>query len=228
MTGEKESMHTGVDIGTTYTKGWQTAFAIADGEVIANQSHINYGNYLDIRDNATGNVYRFAHLKNYNPELTVGSSYNGQIIGEIGNTGRSTGEHLHLEKIVNGKQVDPTDDLDRLSIGKTIDNGEGFIGKYPLRANLLPRASRHALGRRFPVSKKEFINNEAMQDKVWLWLNEQSWPTAVKAAKGDLHLAVRLNTALIITGDMNNYTNPTVWSYTDTYLENLRRAGVLK
>lgn len=227
-TGEKDVMHTGVDIGTTYTKGWQTAFAITDGEVIANQEHKNYGNYIDIRDNETGNVYRFAHLKNYNPELKVGAKYNGQIIGEIGNTGRSTGEHLHLEKIVDGKQVDPTDELDRLSIGKTIDNGEGFIGKYPLRANLLARASRHALGRRFPVSKKEFINNEAMQDKVWLWLNEESWPTAVEAAKGDLHLAVRLNTALIITGEMDNYTNPTVWSYTDTYLENLRRAGVLK
>ena len=33
----------------------------------------------------------------------------GDTVGRIGNTGRSTGSHLHYEVIINGKKVDPLD-----------------------------------------------------------------------------------------------------------------------
>ena len=63
-------------------------------------------------------LHRFAHLKNYNPKLVKGAAYNGEYIGEIGNRGASNREHLHLEKVVDGKTVDPASDLNKLIIGK--------------------------------------------------------------------------------------------------------------
>ena len=73
---------------------------------------------MDIQD-TEGTTYRFAHLKNYNPKLVKGAAYNGEYIGEIGNTGASNREHLHLEKVVDGKTVDPASDLNKLTIGKS-------------------------------------------------------------------------------------------------------------
>ena len=128
-------IHTGVDIGTTSTPGFHTAFNMQDGVVVANASHPKYGVHIDIQDK-DGVVYRFAHLKNYNPALKVGAPYNGEVIGEIGNTGASTSEHLHFEKIVDGNQIDPTEDLSKLTIGKRI---EPTIGKYPITKRMLAR-----------------------------------------------------------------------------------------
>ena len=41
--------HEGIDIGTTYTEGFHTAFNIKDGTVVANASDAKYGVYLDIQ-----------------------------------------------------------------------------------------------------------------------------------------------------------------------------------
>jgi hypothetical protein len=203
---------------------------------------------VGIRDNDTGHIYRFAHLKDYNPELEVGAMYNGQPIGEIGTTGRSTKIHLHFEKMVNGELIDPKDDLNRLSIGKLTDSldninrkfvsktYDGFVGKYPIPRNLVMRATRKALNRNWGMGIKEFEKNEKAQDATWKWLNEQSWPVAYKFAQQDAPaagvdtqaLAVRYHVALLITGNMQNYKDPDVWKYTDQYMENLRTAGVLK
>ena len=241
---KKRSFHYGSDIGTTGEEGYHTSINITNGTVVsvtkAEDDDI-YGNMLGIRDNDTGHVYRFAHLKDFNPDLAqVGAVYNGQPIGEIGNTGRSTKIHLHFEKMVDGEHIDPKDDLNRLSIGKLTDSldninrkfvsksYDGYVGKYPIPRNLVARATRKALGGTWGMGIKEFENNEKAQDTTWRYLNEQSWPTALKAANNDISLAVRFHVSQLITGDMNNYNDPDVWEYTNQYMENLRTSGVLK
>jgi hypothetical protein len=49
-----------------------------------------------------------------------GQPYNGETIGEIGNTGNSYGEHLHYEVRINGKDVNPRPYLGLLSIGRQL------------------------------------------------------------------------------------------------------------
>ena len=67
----------------------------------------SYGNYIRIRHN---NSYKtaYAHLSKYKKGLHKGYRVNqGDIIGYVGSTGRSTGPHLHYEIIYQGKQINP-------------------------------------------------------------------------------------------------------------------------
>jgi murein DD-endopeptidase MepM/ murein hydrolase activator NlpD len=67
----------------------------------------SFGNYIRIRH---GNSYKtaYAHLKSYARGIKKGAKVKqGQIIGYIGTTGRSTGPHLHYEVLLSGKQVNP-------------------------------------------------------------------------------------------------------------------------
>jgi murein DD-endopeptidase MepM/ murein hydrolase activator NlpD len=67
----------------------------------------SFGNYIRIRH---GNSYKtaYAHLKSYARGIKKGRKVKqGQIIGYIGTTGRSTGPHLHYEVLLSGKQINP-------------------------------------------------------------------------------------------------------------------------
>lgn len=66
-----------------------------------------WGNYALVRDPQTGLEYRYAHLDE-NPNLKPGTILNpGDTIGYTGNSGGSTGGHLHYEVIKNGSPIDP-------------------------------------------------------------------------------------------------------------------------
>ena len=68
-----------------------------------------------IIDHGDGVVTLYAHMSRIH--ATKGQKVQrGQVIGEVGNTGNSTGPHLHLEVIVNGKYMDP--EIGWLSIPK--------------------------------------------------------------------------------------------------------------
>lgn len=80
-------------------------FAAAGGVVIEVSKQQNYGLLVEI-DHRNGYVTRYAHTL----EVLVKQGdivKKGQPIARMGNTGRSTGPHLHFEVIKNGKHINP-------------------------------------------------------------------------------------------------------------------------
>lgn len=82
-------------------------YAGGDGVVQVAKYNGGYGNYIKIRHNseystAYGHMQKFA--KGIRPGVRVKQ---GQVIGYVGSTGRSTGPHLHYEVIHNGRRVNP-------------------------------------------------------------------------------------------------------------------------
>ena len=63
-----------------------------------------YGKYIRIKHNSKYKT-AYAHLNSYARGIRPGAKVRqGQIIGYVGSTGRSTGPHLHYEVLVNGKR----------------------------------------------------------------------------------------------------------------------------
>lgn len=79
--------------------------AIADGQVMYADPHGGYGRYVVIR-HPDGFTSHYGHCQQLNvvPGQTVRA---GQIIGTVGNSGISTGPHLHFEIRNNGEARDP-------------------------------------------------------------------------------------------------------------------------
>ncbi len=96
--------HNGIDYAApTGTE----VYAAGDGVIAHRYTSTSYGNYLRIR-HADGFSSVYAHLHRYAPNMKEGTQVKrGQVIGRVGNTGRSTGPHLHFELIHNGKSIDP-------------------------------------------------------------------------------------------------------------------------
>jgi len=64
-----------------------------------------YGKYVRIRHNSTYKT-AYAHLSKFGRNIKAGRKVRqGQIIGYVGSTGRSTGPHLHYEVLVNNKRI---------------------------------------------------------------------------------------------------------------------------
>lgn len=99
-------------IGSTNHKGvdWATPrgtpiYASCGGTVVSAGWAGGYG-YCVYLTHPDGKQTRYAHLSSC--AVSKGQSVaQGQVIGYSGNTGNSTGPHLHFEIIVNGVQVDP-------------------------------------------------------------------------------------------------------------------------
>jgi murein DD-endopeptidase MepM/ murein hydrolase activator NlpD len=95
-------MHEGVDLGAAY--GTPIAAAAA-GTVIYAGWLGGYGN-LTVIDHGGGLATAYGHQSSIG--VGVGQSVaQGEIIGNVGSTGHSTGPHLHFEVRVNGQAVDP-------------------------------------------------------------------------------------------------------------------------
>ena len=66
-----------------------------------------YGKYIRLRHNGKYKT-AYAHLSKYAAGMSVGKRVKqGEVIGFVGSTGRSTGPHLHFEVLENGKQINP-------------------------------------------------------------------------------------------------------------------------
>lgn len=95
-------MHKGSDFAAPTGTPIQAA---GDGTVEVAGWNGAYGRYVRIR-HSNGYATAYAHMSRLN--VRGGQRVRqGQIIGAVGTTGRSTGPHLHYEVLVNGKQVNP-------------------------------------------------------------------------------------------------------------------------
>ena len=82
-------------------------YAAGDGVIQVAQYRSGYGNYIKIRHNSEYST-AYGHMNGFAKGMKPGTRVKqGQIIGYVGSTGRSTGPHLHYEVIKNGKRVNP-------------------------------------------------------------------------------------------------------------------------
>ncbi len=101
LTGANE-YHEGIDIAGAY--GGQVR-ATAEGVVIESGNDAGYGKVVVI-DHGYGIVTRYAHLSR--SFVVVGQKVKkGSVIGAIGNSGKSTGPHVHYEVRIDGVPVNP-------------------------------------------------------------------------------------------------------------------------
>ena len=94
-------MHTGIDLAGPYGSPIR---AVTAGEVIEAGRESGYGYIVKIR-HADGTVTYYAHMSKilvYSGHVTT-----GQEIGKEGNTGHSTGPHLHFEVRINDVPINP-------------------------------------------------------------------------------------------------------------------------
>lgn len=95
-------MHWGIDI--TAPTG-SPVFCCYDGEIVTAKEHTDLGNFIlqKIKIGSVNYFLYYCHLDKFNVNLNVNGNYpydtvkKGDIIGYIGNTGRSTGPHLHFQ-----------------------------------------------------------------------------------------------------------------------------------
>lgn len=92
-------LHTGTD----FSYGDGRAYAARSGTVAAVTYDGAYGNMVTL-SHGNGLQTRYAHLAS--PSVSVGESVSaGDVVGQIGSTGYSTGAHLHFEVLENGEFV---------------------------------------------------------------------------------------------------------------------------
>ena len=97
-------MHRGVDfaapIGTPI-------YAAGDGRIVEEGRKGGYGNYIRIRHNGEYST-AYAHMSRFAKGMSPGRRVQqGEVIGYIGTTGRSTGPHLHYEVLRDDSQINP-------------------------------------------------------------------------------------------------------------------------
>lgn len=97
-------MHSGVD----WSDRIGTPIVAAGNGVITKASWSGgYGRRVEI-EHANGYTTTYSHLSGFARGISEGSRVRqGQVIGYLGNSGLSTGPHLHYEVLVNGRFVDP-------------------------------------------------------------------------------------------------------------------------
>ncbi len=123
-------MHRGVDFAAP--RG-TPIYAAGNGTITYAGHQGGYGKYIRIRHNGRYST-AYAHLHGFKRGIRKGRRVTqGQVIGYVGSTGRSTGPHLHYEIHVNGRQTNPL--RLRLPSGRKLKGKE--LGRFAkIRAGL--------------------------------------------------------------------------------------------
>ena len=97
-----DNSHTGIDIAA---ETGTNINAVADGVIVFSGYSEGYGNYIIIKHNEKlSTLYAHCSQLLYKKGTEVKK---GEVVALVGNSGKATGSHLHLELLVNGKSVDP-------------------------------------------------------------------------------------------------------------------------
>tara|TARA_R110002072_G_scaffold197350_1_gene355014 strand:- start:438 stop:1778 length:1341 start_codon:yes stop_codon:yes gene_type:complete len=110
-----KAMHRGVDFGAKHRA---TVYTSAPGKVIYAGWKGRFGRFIEI-DHGNGVITRYGHLRRIYVKRGQTIPYRTKI-GQMGNSGRSTGTHLHYEIHVNKRSVDP---LKFMKAGKNVFKG---------------------------------------------------------------------------------------------------------
>jgi murein DD-endopeptidase MepM/ murein hydrolase activator NlpD len=98
------ALHEGVDLVAPYGA---PIFASGDGIVKGAEPKGRYGNWIEI-DHPGELATVYGHLSSFAPGIAVGAQVSqGELIGHIGLTGRTTGPHVHFEVRFKGRPVNP-------------------------------------------------------------------------------------------------------------------------
>ena len=125
----RSALHTGLDFPAT---PGTTIFAAAGGVVVTQEFQSEYGNIIEI-DHGNDLISRYAHTSKV--YVKKGDLIKrGQKIAEVGNTGRSTGPHLHFEVLVQGIPQDPQKFL---NAGRDLTSAPTARGGAPVHSALL-------------------------------------------------------------------------------------------
>lgn len=100
----RNGKHEGIDVALAYGSN----VLASDGGVVTFSGWMNgYGNLIII-DHENGYETYYGH--NSSLTVSVGTRvYQGQVVAKVGSTGRSTGNHIHLEVLLNGVPKNPLD-----------------------------------------------------------------------------------------------------------------------
>jgi len=101
---KKPNNHTGIDIPAPKNSN---IYAAKSGVVVTSTYNKSYGNYVVVsHSDGTSTLYAHMNKRGVKEGQTVKQ---GDVIGYVGTTGSSTGNHLHFEVRVNGSRIDPVD-----------------------------------------------------------------------------------------------------------------------
>lgn len=165
----KERPHHGVDFKAPIGS---PIYAQQELQVVKNSYQFNgitgWGNYVDMKD-SSGTIHKIAHLDE-KPNLRPGDIVSpGQVIGYTGNSGGSTGPHLHYEVIKNGKNIDPDTLKNSTPLSFTPSGGTLFNTLPSSDKNRMigtpPVASADPIGRLLKEKEKNDPINELVKRK---------------------------------------------------------------
>jgi len=100
----KETTHLGIDVAAP---SGTPVFAMGNGVVRKADEEKGWGKII-VLDHGDGYTSYYSHLDEMDVEVGLKVS-RGEVIGKVGNTGQSTGPHLHFEVRLNGEHLNPAD-----------------------------------------------------------------------------------------------------------------------
>lgn len=119
----RSALHTGLDFPA---EPGTPVYAAAGGVVVTQEFHFQYGNMIEV-DHGNDLITRYAHSSRV--FVKKGDLIKrGQKIAEVGNSGRSTGPHLHFEVLVQGVPQDP---LKFLNAGRNLGAPQVALAASP-------------------------------------------------------------------------------------------------
>ncbi len=157
-------MHWGTDFGAPVGTPIR---APGEGTITQVKRGGSYGLYIQIKHNSEYST-AYAHMSEFHKNSKVGRKVKaGDIIGYVGNTGRSTGPHLHWELIRNGKKINAT--TQRITAQRKLKGEElerFYAERDRIRENVTGDEIAYAKAEALPEARKMAYQGEPKPKKT--------------------------------------------------------------